>query len=93
MVKLEQLLAGVKSGDPEIVAVLDRVYNIDVSQHLVKLLETFADRYPERDRVSVLRAPGRVNLIGEHTDYNGLPVMPMAIDYDMLVAFYPREDL
>ena len=93
MVKLEQLLAGIKSQDPEIVAVLDRVYNIDVSRHLVKLLETFADRYPERDRVSVLRAPGRVNLIGEHTDYNGLPVMPMAIDYDMLVAFYPRKDL
>jgi N-acetylgalactosamine kinase len=93
MVKLEQLLAGARNRDPEIMAALDSVYNIDVGPRLVQLLETFADRFPDRDMVSVLRAPGRVNLIGEHTDYNGLPVMPMAIDYDMMVAVSPRDDL
>ena len=38
------------------------------------------------------RAPGRVNLIGEHTDYNDGLVLPMAIDLDCVIAFRPRED-
>jgi galactokinase len=40
----------------------------------------------------VYRAPGRVNLIGEHTDYNDGFVMPAAIAYDIRVAVTPRTD-
>src|ERR1700678_545412 len=40
----------------------------------------------------IYQAPGRVNLIGEHTDYNDGFVMPAAIDFRTLVAVGPRPD-
>ena len=39
-----------------------------------------------------VRAPGRVNLIGEHTDYNDGFVLPCAIDYETVVALQRRDD-
>jgi galactokinase len=40
----------------------------------------------------IFRAPGRVNLLGEHTDYNDGFVMPCAIDFSTSVAISPRQD-
>ena len=39
------------------------------------------------------QAPGRVNLIGEHTDYNDGFVLPCAINYQTIVAVTPRDDM
>jgi galactokinase len=44
------------------------------------------------DRIRVVRAPGRVNLIGEHTDYNAGLVMPAAIDREIRIAYLPTDD-
>ncbi|MFC1508917.1 galactokinase [Candidatus Omnitrophota bacterium] len=41
---------------------------------------------------SLIQVPGRVNLIGEHTDYNGLPVLPISIPFTVKAAAAPRSD-
>jgi galactokinase len=50
----------------------------------------FADRHGH-DPVGVWAAPGRVNLIGEHTDYNDGFVMPFALAQRVTVAAAPRD--
>ncbi len=55
------------------------------------LTQTFREHFAASPQL-VTRAPGRVNLIGEHTDYNDGFVLPMAIDRDVLVAARPRAD-
>ncbi len=55
-----------------------------------KLKSEFSRRYSASPRI--FRAPGRVNLIGEHTDYNDGFVMPCAIDFATYVAASARED-
>jgi galactokinase len=55
-----------------------------------KLQEEFQKLYGSRARI--FRAPGRVNLIGEHTDYNDGFVMPSAIDFAVWIAISPRAD-
>ncbi|HET7026628.1 MAG TPA: galactokinase [Candidatus Limnocylindrales bacterium] len=46
----------------------------------------------DRATARVLRAPGRVNLIGEHTDYNEGLVLPFAIDLEIRIASAPTDD-
>jgi len=52
--------------------------------------QEFGSRFGRMPKVS--RAPGRVNLIGEHTDYNDGFVMPAALEFATLVAAAPRPD-
>jgi len=55
------------------------------------LAHSFARRFA-REPQGLAKAPGRVNLIGEHTDYNEGFVLPVAIDRTVIAAFAPRSD-
>jgi galactokinase len=56
------------------------------------LVKRFRELYPASADPHIWRAPGRVNLIGEHTDYNLGLVLPVAIDLECCVATSPSND-
>ena len=55
-------------------------------ERIKKLVSTFEREFDGKKPEAVIRVPGRVNLIGEHIDYCGYGVHPMAIEQDILVA-------
>jgi galactokinase len=55
-----------------------------------RVLRAFKQRFGAAP-AHLVRAPGRVNLIGEHTDYNDGFVMPMAINRAIWLALRPRD--
>lgn len=56
-----------------------------------RVLQEFSRRF-RHPPTHLIRAPGRVNLIGEHTDYNDGFVMSLVIDQSLLFAIGPREE-
>jgi len=56
------------------------------------MIEAFGKLYGSTEGVRVYRAPGRVNVIGEHTDYNLGFVLPVALDMATFVATAPAAD-
>lgn len=55
-------------------------------------LEKFANNVKcNLDAARLFRAPGRINLMGDHTDYNGGLVLPAAIDYETRILFIPSK--
>ena len=56
------------------------------------VIDDFRRLYGSADGVRVFRAPGRVNLIGEHTDYNLGFVLPVALDLATYIATAPAGD-
>ena len=59
---------------------------------IAEMKETFQKLYHTNEDLPVYFAPGRVNLIGEHTDYNGGHVFPCALTLGTYGMIRPRED-
>jgi galactokinase len=57
-----------------------------------QIFETYQSKFDTQVTPRLFQAPGRVNLIGEHTDYNDGFVLPAAIDRKIVVAANSRED-
>ncbi|HQW85389.1 MAG TPA: galactokinase family protein, partial [Ferruginibacter sp.] len=55
-----------------------------------KITAFFIEKFSVQPKV--FRSPGRINIIGEHTDYNDGFVLPAAIDKNIYVAISKRQD-
>ncbi|MBE2184528.1 MAG: galactokinase [Anaerolineae bacterium] len=62
-----------------------------LSALVTRAIQAYKAQFGESPSI-VVRAPGRVNIIGEHTDYNDGFVLPMAIEREIIIALKPRSD-
>ncbi|MBR6523075.1 MAG: galactokinase [Clostridia bacterium] len=57
-----------------------------------ELIKEFENRFGKGGEIRIFQSPGRVNLIGEHTDYNGGYVFPAALTMRTAIAYRKRND-
>ncbi|OMJ13487.1 Galactokinase, partial [Smittium culicis] len=72
---------------------ISEIYSTDLTSHSERfsnLKKRFEEIYGESPEF-IARSPGRVNVIGEHIDYCGMPVFPMAVEQDTIVAFRAKD--
>ncbi|CAI5758936.1 unnamed protein product [Candida verbasci] len=63
------------------------------NNRFTKLKRTFEDNFGNDSKIDFFaRSPGRVNIIGDHIDYNYFPVLPMAINNDVIAAIEITND-
>ena len=77
---------------------MDRVYGADRQlqeakrQEYLRALELYRSRLGADDQVMLVRAPGRINLMGRHTDHRGSRTNMIAISEEILMVVSARQD-
>ncbi|CAF3972557.1 unnamed protein product [Rotaria magnacalcarata] len=74
------------------VSIADGIPQNPNQERFKQLVEKFKNVYNGIQPQFLCRAPGRVNLIGEHIDYCGYSVLPMAIDQDIVAVFATSDN-
>mmetsp|Transcript_13653 Transcript_13653/g.25751 ORF Transcript_13653/g.25751 Transcript_13653/m.25751 type:complete len:491 (+) Transcript_13653:706-2178(+) len=75
----------------QVLTTFNELYTTDQTQRYKDLIHRFRTEFGT-DPKFIARAPGRVNLIGEHIDYSGYGVLPMALENDTLIAVALLDD-
>jgi len=97
MQNIEQLLQNVQraaTSQNHFWQFLCRNYPLAPAQNKVRYekLLAFHQQIYGNEPATILRAPGRIEVLGGHTDYNGCPVIPVAISRDLIAVVTPRTD-
>jgi len=86
------------SRDPNLIRLLKDIYRDDPSviegkiKKYLQVLKEFARRFDSDRKVSIIRSPGRLNIMGRHIDHRGGSVNIIAIDKEIIMVTEPRED-
>lgn len=75
----------------EVVESLREIYSKELTERYENVAERFFQEFGQWPSFFA-RAPGRVNIIGEHIDYSGYPVLPMALERDTIMAVRISND-
>jgi N-acetylgalactosamine kinase len=70
----------------------DLFNNHSILKKHVGLLKCIREVFQGEDDILFFKVPGRVNLIGEHVDYNNGPVLPCAIDREVVLSIKPNSN-
>jgi N-acetylgalactosamine kinase len=83
---------------PKLALVFTEIYGADRNRHderrkiFIEAIKLFVKRYGPERKAIIMRAPGRINLLGRHVDHRGGAVNVLAIDRDVVFVASPRND-
>lgn len=94
----EQWLKMLQADSPKLKRIMKQIYGKDTAliaerrEAMINLAKAFGQKWGKKREMILVRAPGRINLMGRHVDHRGGYVNVMAISREILVAAAARDD-